>query len=257
VLFRSIRGFRTPIRLTRRMADFFPQAPAHLTVEQALRWCQVRGLGGDERFAAAVAVSGLGTDFVHEAYWSRVLRFLIGWRNLESELIAPLLEFLRRHPAGFPNAGSRSTSIIYRSLRVDVRKWMAKEGVGGPLPRRTWSPTPIRGLEYLEPRKHEGSVRSWTIRELTDSRELSEEGKDLHHCVAGYVGACASHATSIWSMRSHGLHTSQRVLTIEVKPARRLIVQARGKCNARPQSEARAVMKMWAQANGLAIASSM
>src|SRR5215469_10627371 len=48
---RSIRQFDTPIRLTKRMARHFMQAPDDLTVEQALRWAQVRGLGGNGRLA--------------------------------------------------------------------------------------------------------------------------------------------------------------------------------------------------------------
>jgi hypothetical protein len=59
----NIRGADVPIRLTRPMARHFLQAPDHLSVEEALRWAQVRGLGGDKGFAGEVLASRLGTNF--------------------------------------------------------------------------------------------------------------------------------------------------------------------------------------------------
>src|SRR3954469_12909919 len=45
---RNIRTARVPIRLTRAMAHLFTQAPHHYGAVAALRWAQVRGLGGGE-----------------------------------------------------------------------------------------------------------------------------------------------------------------------------------------------------------------
>lgn len=51
----SVRDIDTPVRLTRRMAHVFLQAPRD-TVERNLRWAQVVGMGGDDRLARAIAL---------------------------------------------------------------------------------------------------------------------------------------------------------------------------------------------------------
>lgn len=58
---------------------------------------------------------------------------------------------------------------------------------------------------------------------------------------------------SIWSLQSHGSLKSHRVLTIEVLPTTRTIVTALGKCNADPEPDARRIMEMWAEQQGLGI----
>jgi hypothetical protein len=54
-----------------------PQAPHHYTAVAALRWAQVRGLGGDEALAPAVLRTRLGKVLEHEDFWENVLLFFI------------------------------------------------------------------------------------------------------------------------------------------------------------------------------------
>jgi PcfJ-like protein len=248
----AIRGFPTPIPLTRAMSRFFGQAPAHLSVEQAIRWCQVRGLGGDAPLADAVAPTHLGNEFRNETYWSGVLKALVVWPELETALVAPIVEFLRRHPQhAIPKASDRPPA--FRQFSARVKNWMVRVGVFHAPPQRSWAPQPIRSFEYLEPRRHAWSERAWTIHELTDSAELIEEGRELRHCVAAYAGVCAKGTSSIWSLRCHTLTGSRRVLTIEVNPFHRMIVQARGRRNTWPEPKARALMEEWARVNNLTL----
>ena len=58
----SLRTAGFPIALTRRMAHEFSRAPAAFPIDFALRWAQVRGLGGSDDLARAVAGSRLGRD---------------------------------------------------------------------------------------------------------------------------------------------------------------------------------------------------
>jgi hypothetical protein len=55
-------------------------------------------------------------------------------------------------------------------------------------------------------------------------------------------------------MQCHGSLDSHRVLTIQVLPATRKIITALGRCNTRPRPDARQVMTMWAEKEGLEIA---
>jgi len=98
------------------------------------------------------------------------------------------------------------------------------------------------------------SVRQWTIRELTDSQQLIDEGNGLHHCVATYADECVKRTSSIWSLKCHGSLESHRMLTIEVDPKDRMIVTALGNCNSAPKAAARKIMGMWAEQEKLKIA---
>lgn len=120
-----------------------------------------------------------------------------------------------------------------------------------------WSPIPVTDFRVVDPEKHEWSFRSWSISQIVSSRLLVEEGNALHHCVASYEPWCRRGETSIWSMMTHGTLTSRHVLTIEVEPRTRRIVQARGRCNFSPTPEARRVMLQWADREGLNVASSV
>jgi hypothetical protein len=54
----SPRKLDFPILLTKQMAHNFLQAPKDLLLEQALRWGQVRGLGGEARLAGLFLARG-------------------------------------------------------------------------------------------------------------------------------------------------------------------------------------------------------
>lgn len=120
-----------------------------------------------------------------------------------------------------------------------------------------WSPIPVRGFRLVDPAVHEWSFRSWSIDQIVNAHLLHEEGDELYHCVATYESSCRQGGSSIWSMMTHGTLTSRRVLTIEVEPRTRRIVQARGRCNIAPTPEARRVMLQWADREGLSVASSV
>jgi hypothetical protein len=113
----------------------------------------------------------------------------------------------------------------------------------------------------------EGSTErkvTWTIRELRSGKELMEEGKAMHHCVATYAPVCARGTCSIWSLGFEESHepVRRRIMTIEVNNEHRLIVQARGRFNSLPgQKHASArltqsadILRRWAEDQGLVIA---
>jgi hypothetical protein len=96
--------------------------------------------------------------------------------------------------------------------------------------------------------------RTWTIRELLDSNELAVEGRVMRHCVARYVGRCLKKRSSIWSMTCFSCVGQEHVLTIDVNPTTRTIVQAKGKRDGHPSQESRNIMLRWAWQEGLKVA---
>lgn len=251
----SVRGADLPIQFTKLMAEFFTAAPDHLTVEQAVRWSQIRGLGGDNRFASAVLATRLGTYFENETYWTEVLQFLIEEPKLDHEMVRPIIEFLYLHRENRSYQFRNEFRQSFGSLLRKVQHWINKNPTYGYQAKLRWPKTSLGGYWYVEPQKHEWSVRYWTIRELTNSHQLIEEGQKLHHCVATYARKCAEQLTSIWSLQCHGSLESHHVLTIQVDASQRRIVRALGKCNTRPRADARHVMERWAKQEGLSFAS--
>ena len=76
------------------MAHHFLQAPDHFTVEAALRWGQVRGLGGSKPLAHAVAATRLGSSFEAEDFWGTVVLFFVNHPELDPAQVGPVVDYL-------------------------------------------------------------------------------------------------------------------------------------------------------------------
>ena len=92
----NIRTADLPLPYTKRMAHHFMQAPADCTVEAALRWGQIHGLGGNERLARAVIGTRLGTDFEHDDFWITVLQFFVANPMLDTAHVGPVIDYIHQ-----------------------------------------------------------------------------------------------------------------------------------------------------------------
>ncbi|MFH2144016.1 MAG: PcfJ domain-containing protein [Bacteroidota bacterium] len=81
----------------------------------------------------------------------------------------------------------------------------------------------------------------WEIVELTNGKELFEEGKALSHCVSGYAGRCVANISAIFSMR----YKNRTVITIEVSPAYKKVIQYRGLKNRNANEGEKRVLNEW------------
>jgi hypothetical protein len=249
----GIRGANIPLKLTKKMAHFFLHAPDHYTVEEAFRCGQILGFGGKPSLVQAVNSTRLGSNFEHETYWSRVIEFFAHNAELVTEHVGPFVEYLRFRKLSFklePPLPEKRKTVL--QLLEKVSKWRHPiTGVSHSANLR-WDRLGIGGLEFNE-EKHRNPL-TWTIRELLDSNELIMEGRAMRHCVGSYAGRCVKQGSSIWSMSRYSCLGQEHVLTIEVNPRDRTIVQAKGKRNSPPSSEARRIMLRWAAQEGLKIA---
>lgn len=107
----------------------------------------------------------------------------------------------------------------------------------------------------VERTRDERRRAKWTVVELVDSRELAHEGRTMRHCVARYARACAAGHSSIWSVRHRWDDevTARSMLTIEVRPDTRTIVQLRGKSNQRASGWPLELVRRWAAREGLSL----
>lgn len=89
---------------------------------------------------------------------------------------------------------------------------------------------------------------NWSCVELLNSKELCNEGRRMHHCVASYARFCAQGSTHIFSFYNN--EESERC-TVEVRTESSSIVQCRGRFNTRPSKSAKEVVKEWARSHSI------
>lgn len=260
----SLRTAGFPIRLTKRMAHEFWQAPAHLEPGFALRWAEVRGLGGSEALATGIASTRLGREFFAEAFWRSVIHLFLNTRGLDVACIDPIVEYL--HDQKYrqrtviigedteisidpPRPDLSIKGCTVASLLRRATEWKAEQRSEAPVRKRfAWNRSEIG--EY---QRSEDEARAWTIRELLDSDDLAAEGKAMKHCVATYTEFCVQRRSTIWSLGLEGPEGRRRLATIEVDPSTRTVVQVSMKCNEDPDESCVSIMKEWAGREGLTV----
>jgi hypothetical protein len=265
---RNIRTADLPLKYTKMMAHQWLQAPAHHTVEAALRWGQVRGLGGSRELALAVADTRLGGSFEHEDFWLTVVQVLVNHPEIDVARVGPIVEYLHHQrfvPREFlieegdlvelgpeqPNLSMKGRSPA--SLLRQVTAWQAMPREPKRIKQLSWARSNIGEFRHVEAEGPGSGFRCWTVRELLSSSELYREGEAMRHCVGSYVQECALGETTIWSMCFETLTRRDRVMTIEVDPDTRRVWQAKRRGNAPPNAKVRAVLERWARQEGLEI----
>lgn len=264
----NIRTVNLPLRLTNAMAHWFTQAPHHLSAIQAIRWAQVRGLGGGKQLARAVVGTRLGKVLENEDFWESVLHFLINHPSLDFAQIGPVVDFLQhqrfewregvtlagvfgRIPPPHPQYTMKGRTVA--SILRQVVEWHKELGKEENRPTILWRHSPIKDFRLIEGSEELGNMRAWTITEILSTRALFLEGQAMCHCAATYGDECVQRQVSIWSMQVETQRGQRRVLTIEVDLPTRTIWQVRGKCNRMPNTGERAIVERWAAVEGLKI----
>jgi hypothetical protein len=262
---KNIRTADLPITYTKRMAHHFLEAPADYSIEAALRYGQILGLGGDARLAAAIRSTKLCTDFARDSFWITVLRFFIENPMLDTVHVGPIVDYLHdqrfeykdvfvapgvieRQPPEQPNLCMKGRTA--ESLLAQVSRWHRQLN-HSKHSNLIWVASGIRSFEWIEGNQSSRNQRRWTIHELLNSQALLAEGRAMRHCVASYAGSCLQRRTSIWTLELQTFSGSERVLTVEVQLGSKTICQARGKYNAPPDAKAREVLRRWAAEAGL------
>ena len=264
----SLRTAGLPLRVTRATNHWLAEAPHHYAPTAGVRWAQVRGLGGDEPLARAVAATRLGRALENEDFWETVLRFLVRHRTLPVEQVGPVVDFLQQQkfewrdgvspdgvfgpqPPPRPDYSVKGRTVA--SVLRQMEEWHRQLGRDDGRPGRVWRRSAVRGYRRVDGTEAAADMRVWTINELLTTRELRLEGQALRHCVASYVNQCAWGVTSVWSLQVETSRGRRRVLTIEVDPDGRAVRQARGVANRRPRPAELELIEAWAAGEGLRV----
>lgn len=264
---KSFRSLDLPFSMTRRMEHLFLRSPTHLSLHQAMRQCELLSLGASPELVRAVLATHLGEDLSHGAFWRTVMAFFVRvGDDLSLDDVGPIVDYLHClrckktqvetvsgtysiRPSD-PNFSMKGRSLSAMLRRVDLwHESLASARVGGAF----WLPSGLRPLRVLERAKNkESPALFWEMVELTNARELKLEGTALRHCVATYIGRCLRGSARIWSLRTWSDSRDTRsVLTIEVNPQARAIVQIRGMRNRRATGRPLEVLESWARQESL------
>jgi len=260
----SFRSLDLPIVMTRRMEHIFLASQDHLPIEYAIRRTELLSLGASAEFVKAVLSTRLATDLRHSEFWRTVWMFLIANAgDLEAAQIGPLIDYIQavrddRAQDGLIEFGLRQPAFCMKGRTVQsmlrlMREWHRSLGAGRA--SLSWMQSPFEPLQFEE-QGREGSEmpRRWQMVELTNSAQLRVEGAALHHCVASYVHLCHRGISSIWSLRFWEGEKVHRVLTVEVDPRRRAVIQARGRANCAASGKSLRVLQDWASRERLRMA---
>ena len=119
------------------------RAPAHCSVEQAIRFAQVLALRGDVRLVEALLGSRLGNAFENEEFWATVIRFFIEHPALDRSHVGPIIDYLNdqrftprvdfvapgvRERAGPPQPNLTIRGRTPQSLLRQVERWHRELG---------------------------------------------------------------------------------------------------------------------------------
>lgn len=247
---KASRGF-----FTKREAHWFLLAPEGNDLEQNVLWAR----------AAASGIPRAGCDYLVHRLDKAFLKdvgdrlpdllafYALAWPEMRGYDRDEITDFIR---AIVRNASFSFKGRTFGSMRKRCVEWHRTVYSGRVGHYHSWSSL----LNQWEFRKGGVLVRA---EELTNNRQLSEEGRSQRHCVGTYAGLCASGKCLIVSLRwyiSVGGATDEliqhldRRLTMEVRLADRTVVQIRGRCNQRAAIEEMKAVRHWAGEQGLRIA---
>lgn len=234
-----------PIPFTQKMGHYFLQAPSYLTIPEALRWAQARGLYADDKLAERFAYSWLGTKpYSDEEFWEDFIRIVAAGGMFNHNKLTELIDYVRntkQNNAAYTLKGRTLQSLLRQSDAWHKQIVLVKGA-------QIWSASGIAGYEA---KKKEEVVK---MEELTGSKLLADEGRTMRHCVGSYVSYCVAGRTAIFSLRKYILDLQVETLaTVEVNLYNKRVMQAKAKMNQKISDEARKHVEAWAYANGLSI----
>jgi hypothetical protein len=254
---RGLAGF--PYNFTKKQAHSFLQAPAGFSVSDAVIYGLIIGAGGDSRLVEGVMGSPLGRAGLKtiSEFWNPLINLFIANPMLDRNQFQQIYDYVTNQKfvgnpppqPGFSWKGRTPDTLIRQT-----EEWHSRLAKQRTKNYTEWKPTAISWFEKEESVVNRPNHKIWTIEELTNSKELSQEGTAQRTCVGSYARSCLSGATSIWSMRlTSSAGNKERVMTIEVNNRTGSIVQARGFANSCPEPKPWAILVEWANKAGLSI----
>ncbi|WP_298417615.1 PcfJ domain-containing protein [uncultured Kordia sp.] len=241
----DLAGF--PKMMTKKMAHEFTKVDEKCSIEKALSIAIIKSYKPSEMVARLLLNSSLvSQDLTQDKFWRSAIEFFCKYELLEQYEFYGVLDYLQhiknedaefclkgRSLNGLKRLSDEWHSVVYLQ-KVKKRKlaWKAQE---------------MEPFEYTD--TNEEKEKKYKIKELCTSVELYIEGMNMGHCVASYDSYCLSGNSSIFSLYEFAEEDKliERLVTLEISPKDKKIVQARGKFNQKPSKIALTIIKKWAK----------
>ncbi len=209
---------------------------------------EVKRLGGSERdveriwghYGLVIDPTQYSRNATHGVFWRETVKWIIihgdEMTDEECDLVLDwalheYTEAERRNAHPFSWKRRSLARVLERSLAYS--RSMHKKRIN-----RTWIK---HGWDWD---RSDVDGETWSFVELVSSSDLQEEGARQRHCVARYDFRCVSGHSAIVSLRRNGA----RLLTIEVNPRTRALVQVKGYSNRQPDNHEMKIIRQWQRA---------
>ncbi len=230
--------------IRKQFTKHFLEAPKGLSPVLAAIYAQIICLGGSslefDRIARNVAYiedpteSSVAAEY--KVFWESTIKWLIRNRNQvrddEADLILEWAMHRFTEFVVYDHKFSLKGRTVQRTL-VASRRY--HEVRFSPWIEYAWAPHDW-DWEYVD----EWS-KNWSFIELTSGVQLHEESSALHHCVESYAARCASKNSAIISV----LCNKEKILTIEINPQEKMLVQVKGSYNRFPSAAENKIIEKW------------
>lgn len=247
-IYKCVQKKLIPIVLNKKACHLFSLSKEE-NIFHALRRAQLEAMDADSLVIQGVLASDLGRCFMRdEGFWMTVLQWFKNQEDLDHRRIQELVDFILFKKAE-DNAFSMKGRTVTR-IMDQMHRWHQQLRKKKGLENVQYEPSGYEGAEYDYSKRVRGGcyeMECWSIKEISNSKELALEGSKMHHCVYTYSQRIRRGQCSIWSLRLNG----HRQLTIELQNKQRSIVQVRGKYNRSMAVNERRVLVNWMRDNHL------
>jgi hypothetical protein len=193
-------------------------------------------------------------DRAVRVFWSHALAWFELNPMLSPREVPPLVDYIEHRRAEDPAFSLKGRSVL--ALMRAMQQWHRQLGRAKASAGRVFEPSGFQPMDLDRSRRDSRGnriVEVWHVREILDARALADEGRAMGHCVFSYARSIESGECAIWTQTLEDGTGHWRSLTIEVRPRRREIVQARGRFNRMPEPRERLALGAWAARNALSM----
>ena len=244
----SIRTARNlPFPLTKKVAHCFTNLPDAADYREAFWLAFGQACGASARVVQHFRRFWRFTEIKeHYTFLESALRFAeqAGYADARLDAVAGYWRHAVHESLGQYSLQGRTPESVQRQAEAFYEQ--VQFGFQGRKPL-FW-----RAHGQVKPFLHQTENGCYTITELTSSVDLFEEGQTMRHCVGSYAWECFQGQSSIWSLRSLNGASKNVLVTIQLD-ARNRIVQAKGHCNRLPTVSEMALIRRWAEEQGLTV----
>jgi hypothetical protein len=257
-LYQAVKSGLMPVPLTRAMCHELLTGAGEARFLDVVRKVQVKATGGDTRLFRAWTATRAGRRLHRredEVFWQTVLAWCCANPMLPRQELGPLVDFIAHRRAATPGFSMKGRSAL--ALLRGMREWHGDLSLAKDYAGRVFKPSGFQPMDLDRSgrdRLGRRIVEVWHVREILDGKALADEGRAMGHCVYSYARMIEAGQCAIWTLTLRDDTGHWRRLTIEVHPAPRQIVQARGRFNAKPAPQDLLALEAWATRNTLSVA---